>query len=316
MTEPESPSYPYVHLTVAAQDADAWSSALFDLGATGVEERDESTYVKGPGGGRVLLVASFDTREEADQAIAEIDSQGERAEGEGVEVKLHEVIGDAWRDAWKEFYEPFALTPNVIVRPPWRTIDAPVPGASEGARVLELEPGRAFGTGLHATTSLVANLLDEARADLAGQTVLDAGCGSGILSFAAIALGASKAIAFDIDEEVVATVIENADRNQMSDKVQILATTVDKIEGTFPWVLANIESRILDPIAEDLVARVAPGGHLILSGILTAEEGWMRDRFTKLSRPFEVVATRHMTTGGERAYDKDGWVALHLVARG
>jgi ribosomal protein L11 methyltransferase len=316
MSEPEAPSYPYVHLTVAAEDADAWSSALFDLGATGVEERDESTYVKGPGGGRVLLVASFDSREDADQAIAEIEERRPSAGEQRIEVKLHEVVGDAWRDAWKEFYEPFALTPNVIVRPPWKAIEGPVPGAAEGARVLELEPGRAFGTGLHATTSLVANILDDSRAELAGHTVLDAGCGSGILSFTAIALGAAKAIAFDIDEEVVATVVENAERNGMTDRVTIRATTVDTIGGTFLWVLANIESRILDPIAEDLIARVAPGGHLVLSGILTAEEGWMRDRFTKLSRPFEVVATRHMTTGGDRAYDKDGWVALHLVARG
>lgn len=303
------PRYPFVHVTTDAEHADALSGALFDLGATGVEERDETTYVKGPGGGDVLLVASFEDHEGANAAAAEL------AELEGVvSASVQEVVGDAWRDAWKEYYEPFALAPSIIVRPPWREVSGPIAGALPDAKVLVLEPGRAFGTGLHATTSLVANILDERRAELAGQHLLDAGCGSGILSFVALALGAARATAFDIDAEVIDTVRENAERNAMSDRLELFAGTIVDVTGTFPWVVANIETQILDPMAEDLVARVAPGGSLVLSGILTAEEQRMTARFTGLSRKLTVVSTRHMTTGGERAYDKDGWVALHLVA--
>ncbi|NUP06155.1 MAG: methyltransferase domain-containing protein [Polyangiaceae bacterium] len=303
----EEPRYPFVHVTTNTEHADAVSSFLFDLGATGVEERDDSTYVKGPGGESVLLVASFDSREAADEAVAELTGREEV-----FTATVQEVVGDAWRDAWKQYYEPFALTPSIVVRPPWRAIEGAVFGALESAKVLELEPGRAFGTGLHATTSLVANILDESKSELVGAHLLDAGCGSGILSFVAIALGAARATAFDIDPEVIDTVKENAERNAMTDRLEMFAGTIDDVDATFPWVVANIESKILDPIADDLVKRVAPGGHLVLSGILTAEEDRMRARFTSLDRKLEVVAARHMTTGGERAYDKDGWVALHL----
>ena len=278
------------------------SSVLFGLGATGVEERDDSTYVKGPAG-RVLLIASFDSHDEANAAIAELPEHG--ATG-----TLHEVVGDAWRDEWKKFYEPFALTPSILVRPPWLE---PPPGNT--LKTLVLEPGRAFGTGLHATTSLVANLLEKNAAGVNGKALLDAGCGSGILSFVALMLGASRVLAFDIDPEAAATVEENAQRNTFEGAFKVFAGTVDDVSERFPWVVANIESRILDPMANELVAKVEPGGDLILSGILTAEEEWMRTRFTSLSHRFEVVDTAHMATGGERAYDKDGWVALHLRSR-
>lgn len=304
-TDAGEPRYPYLYVETTAEAADPLSAALFELGATGVEERDQTTYVKGPAEGRVLLVASFETHEDARAA------QGELAEIEGVlGTSIHEVVGDAWRDAWKAFYEPFELTPNVVVRPPWKELEVPA-----GKQVLVLEPGRAFGTGLHATTSLVAGLLDTHRDAIAGRELCDAGCGSGILSFVALLCGATRVVAFDIDGEVLDTVRENAERNGMSDRLRLFAGTIDDVEGTFPWVAANIESRILDPIADAIVARVGPGGHLLLSGILTAEEGWMTSRFTGLSRKLELVETRHMSTGGERAYDKDGWVALHLVAR-
>jgi ribosomal protein L11 methyltransferase len=310
---PDEKRYPYVHVEVSADEADLMSSVLFELGATGVEERDDSTYVKGPAG-RVLLIASFDTHDEAHAAIASLPDHG--ATG-----TLHEVVGDAWRDEWKKFYEPFALTPSILVKPPWLDV---LDGSAASLlrdpqgntlKTLVLEPGRAFGTGLHATTSLVANLLEKNAAALTGKALLDAGCGSGILSFVALLLGASRVVAFDIDPEAAATVEENAQRNSFDGDFKVFAGTVDDVTERFPWVVANIESRILDPMANELVSKVEPGGDLILSGILTAEEEWMRTRFTSLSHRFEVVDTAHMATGGERAYDKDGWVALHLRSR-
>ena len=300
---PSEPRYPFVHVETTTDDADILSSVLFELGATGVEERDQSTFVKGPAEGRVLLVASFDDHATAEEALA-----GLREHDATLEPRIEEVVGDAWRDAWKEYFEPFALTKTITVRPPWR--EAP----SDGRDVLVLEPGRAFGTGLHATTSLVANVIDDAAADLSGREVLDAGCGSGILAFVALMRGATRVEAFDIDPEVIDTVRENAERNGLLERLRVFAGTIDDVPGSYPWVLANIESRILDPMADALAARVAPGGHLVLSGILTAEEEWMRTRFLGLARAFEVVEVRHMSTGGERAYDKDGWVCLHLRA--
>ncbi len=292
--------YPTLHVDVPEADGDLVSGWLFELGATGVEERDDSTFEKGPARGSVLLIASFDDHARADAAIAAL-----RAEDRDLEPRLVEIVGDAWRDEWKKYYEPFALTPRVTVRPPWR--EAP----ADAGLVLTLEPGRAFGTGLHATTSLVANILDDARDALRGADVLDAGCGSGILSFVALLLGASRATAFDVDPEVVHVVRENAALNGLADRLEVFDGTIDLVTTAFPWVLANIEARILDPMAEDLLRVLAPGGQLVLSGILTAEEAAMRSRFDRLGLRF--VEARHMATGGDRAYDKDGWVALRYA---
>lgn len=293
------PRYPFVHVEVAPAEEDEISAALFELGATGVEVRDEGTLLKGSTAGRVLLVASFADHEAAEGACADL-----REAASHLAPRVEEVVGDAWRDAWKEHFRPFSLTDRIVVRPPWVPLaDVVVP---EGATVLELEPGRAFGTGLHATTSLVAAVLDAHADALRGSVVLDAGTGSGILAFVALRMGAERIVAFDVDPDVVEIVEENAARNGMSDRVVASAGTVDDVEGTFPWVLANIEARVLDPIAEELAARVAPGGHLVLSGILGPEEDRMVERYTSLRTPLARVA---VTRKGDAA---DAWVCIHL----
>jgi ribosomal protein L11 methyltransferase len=163
------PRFPFVLVDVAPDDVDFVSYSLFELGAEGVEERDESTLHKTSQKGKVTLSASFLTREAADAAVAELDAE--------LSPRIEEIVGDAWRDAWKEHYKPFAVCKGLVVRPPWEPYDA-----KDGEKVLELEPGRAFGTGLHETTSLVAESLAARRSELTGKDVLDVGCGSGILS--------------------------------------------------------------------------------------------------------------------------------------
>ncbi len=295
----DEPRYPFVHVEVRPEEEDAISAALFELGATGVEVRDDGTLLKGSGAGRVLLVASFDDHAAATGACADLIEAVSH-----LTPRVEEVVGDAWRDAWKEHFKPFALTERIVVRPPWVPLaDVAIPA---GATVLELEPGRAFGTGLHATTSLVAAILDQHAGRLAGATVLDAGTGSGILAFVALRMGAARVVAFDVDPDVVEIVNENAARNGMEDRIEASAGTVDDIAGTFPWVLANIEARVLDPIAEDLASRVAPGGDLVLSGILGPEEERMLGRYTSLRTPLERIA---VTRKGD---DADAWVCIHL----
>lgn len=307
MTDAAQPRFPTVHVEVAEDKADLVSGWLFGYGATGVEERDQSTFAKGPTSGRVLLIASFDDRASADAAVTAL-----REEDADLQPRVEEIVGDAWRDEWKKYYEPFALTPSVLVTPPWRE-------APEGAgRVLVLEPGRAFGTGLHATTSLVANILHEQQEELAGKRVLDAGCGSGILSFVALLLGADRATMFDIDPEVVHIVEENAETNDLTARVDVFAGTITRVRDRYPWVLANIEANVLDVLADDLLRVLLPGGHLVLSGILAAEEERMKKRFTGLALhgvALELASEKRSSTGGERAFDKDGWVALHYRAR-
>jgi ribosomal protein L11 methyltransferase len=256
------PRYPFVAVDALPGESDAVAAALFELGATGVEERDASTLVRGAGPDKVTLVGSFATRAEAEAAIAELSGVVP-----GGAPRLEEVVGDAWRDAWKEHFAPFALTPHVTVVPPWSAR----PELEPGAMLLELEPGRAFGTGLHATTALVAEVLSASRDALAGREVLDVGTGSGILALVALLHGASRAVAIDVDPDVIEVVRENAARNGLGDRVEARAGTVEAVTRTFPWVLANIEARVLKPLASELGRVLAPGGTLVLSGILESE---------------------------------------------
>jgi ribosomal protein L11 methyltransferase len=307
------PRYPFVAVDVAAADADDLSAVLFELGAAGVEERDDQTLARGAGHGMVTLVASFEAREDAEAAIAALLERDP-----ALSPRLEEVVGDAWRDAWKEHFAPFPLTPRITVAPPWvERVDMPEgpanaesrPTWTEGAQVLWLEPGRAFGTGLHATTSLVAELLDARAAELYGRELLDVGTGSGILALAALLLGASRAVAIDVDEDVIQVVLENAARNGLEARIAASAGTVEGITRAFPWVVANIEARVLRPLAPELRRVLAPGGRLILSGILASEHDELVQIYTSLPRPLAHLETRRrMEPSGE------GWVAIALAA--
>ncbi len=273
---------------VTAEDADVMSATLFELGAEGVEERDGTTLVKGAPG-LVTLVASFASHDEAREAILAID--------ESNKPRLEEIVGDAWRDAWKEHFRPFAITASIVIRPPWEAY-----AERPGEEVLVLEPGRAFGTGLHETTSLVAGVLEARKTELVGKTVLDVGCGSGILALVALTLGASRARAIDVDADAALVAEENATRNGLDERVEADSTPIEAIDGTYPVVVANIEARVLIPMMPELTKRVGPGGLLVLSGILAPQ----KDDVCAAYRAFAL----------EDAPAKGEWVALALRAPG
>jgi ribosomal protein L11 methyltransferase len=254
-TDMAEPRYPYVAVDVAEADAEEAGALLFELGAGGVEQRDATTLARGTAG-KVTLVASFERDEDARAAVTELPAEwGPRVE---------EVVGDAWRDEWKKYFEPFGVCEGVVVRPPWREH-----AAAPGQRVIVLEPGRAFGTGLHETTSLVAAVL--AGEALRGATVLDVGCGSGILAMVALALGAAHVRAVDVDPDAVAVTRENAERNGLADRIAAEETPVGAMTERYPVVLANIEAKTLVELAPALTSRVATGGLLVLSGILAPD---------------------------------------------
>ena len=278
--------FPFVAVDVTAEDADVMSATLFELGAEGVEERDGTTLVKGAPG-LVTLVASFASHEEAREAVLAID--------ESMKPRLEEIIGDAWRDAWKEHFRPFAITASIVIRPPWEAY-----AEKPGEEVLVLEPGRAFGTGLHETTSLVAGVLEARKTELVGKTVLDVGCGSGILALVALTLGASRARAIDVDADAALVAEENATRNGLDERVEADSTAIEAIEGTYPVVVANIEARVLIPMMPELTKRVAAGGLLVLSGILAPQKDEVRAAYASFAL--------------EDAPAKGEWVALVLRA--
>ena len=251
MTEPR---YPYVHVDVPPELAEEVGALLWDLGAQGLEERDESTLAKGQDG-RTTLVASFADESLAGEALCELEDDWN--------PRIEYVIGDAWRDEWKKHYKPFFLCEGVGVRPPWEEWSG-----EPAEHVLELEPGRAFGTGLHESTGMVSELIAAHRAEIAGKPVLDLGCGSGILSFVALVVGATTAQAEDFDADVLPVVLENAERNGLAARIATRAAGVADGGAKAPIVFANIEASVLVPHAQAILDRVDAGGLVFLSGLL------------------------------------------------
>lgn len=166
----------------------------------------------------------------------------------------------AWESAWRDGYEPIRIGRLTIV-PTW--LDVP-PGAE---LVIRLDPGMAFGTGLHPTTRACLELL-QAVAPMPA-AVLDVGCGSGILGVAALLLGAGRVVAYDTDELAVEATRRNADVNGLADRLAVHHGTLPEEAGeTFPLVVANLVATVLVDLAPRLAAHTASGGSLIASGII------------------------------------------------
>jgi ribosomal protein L11 methyltransferase len=281
--------YPYVAIDVDPGDADDAVSRLFDLGAGGVEARDETTSTRGAAG-KVTLMASFEREEDARAAVGELSGAWS--------PRVDAVVGDAWRDEWKKHFEPFPIASGIIICPPWRQY-----AARAHETVIVLEPGRAFGTGLHETTSLVAQVLTDQAVRFRAQAVLDVGCGSGVLSLVALALGAAHARAVDVDPEAVLVTRENALRNDLAARVDADASPVGAVSGQYAAVVANIEAATLIDLAPALMARLAPGGLLILSGILAPDVSIAQ---------LDDVRTAYRALVEESVPRKGEWVAVVL----
>lgn len=249
----------YATLTVecAPDDADLLLGQLTLLGADGIEQRDATTLTRGGALG-VTLVACFTDEAAARAACVEL------GEARGGRVDVHE--GDAWRDAWKEHWQPAHLTDRVVVIPSWTTY-----ALAEGEIALPLDPGRAFGTGQHASTRLAAQAIERHLAARSEPVVLDLGCGSGILSFVALLHGVPAAVACDIDDESIVSVRENAEPLGLLSRIDARVGGFDCVPERATLVVANIEAVVLVPHAPEVAEKVLPGGRLILSGILVTQ---------------------------------------------
>ena len=184
-----------------------------------------------------------------------------------------QIADQNWMEAWKQYYKPILIGQRLLILPAW--MDSPDPNRI----AIKIDPGMAFGTGTHPTTQLCLELME--RDFNKGQTskVIDVGCGSGILSIAAIKLGASKVLGVDIDEESVRNSRENADTNEVGDELILGEGSVQEIlEGKFefkkaPLVVANILAPVLIRLFDAGMAYLIEGnGTIVLSGILQEQE--------------------------------------------
>ncbi len=198
-----------------------------------------------------------------------------------------------WATAWQRDYHTLRIGRRVVIVPAWESYD-PQPDDI----VVALEPGMAFGTGLHPTTRLCAQALEDSVRP--GQRVLDVGTGSAILAIAAVRLGASEVLGTEIDPVAVQAARENIERNGVADRVRVIETGAAGGLGQWDVVVANILPHILLDMADDLAAATAPHGILILSGILD----------TKVDEVALGFAARGMRLTDVR-HEKD-WTALIL----
>ena len=201
-----------------------------------------------------------------------------------------------WADAWKEHFHPLRVGERLVVAPSWREF---APG--EGDVVIRLDPGMAFGTGHHPTTRMC---LEEVEALVEpGMEVLDAGCGSGILSIAAALLGARRAFGLDVEEVAVSVAQANAAENGVACVVSAVVGSLPHPqvrEGGYDLVLANISAKVGIELAEALASAIRPGGALVVSGFLLKDE--------------EAVRRAYAGAGGavEGRQEERDWVTLRL----
>ncbi len=203
-------------------------------------------------------------------------------------LESRELADQDWASDWQQHFPPFRVGRRLVIRPSW--IDWQATGDEA---VLTLDPGQAFGTGTHATTSLCLDALAEHFAsEQPPKNILDVGTGSGILAMAGAALGARQVIATDIDNEACQVARHNISSNRLDHLVSVTDATLEEITGTYDLVLANILAAENLRLADQLVAHLTPGsGRLVLSGILIEQEQAVIKGFAGF--PLALLASNH-----------------------
>jgi ribosomal protein L11 methyltransferase len=285
-------------LEVPSAAAEVLADAVGEL-TGGVELRDAETIVRVQGG-RSLIVALTAPEAEAD-VLAAVEAACERLRAAGVSpdpmtMARREAHEDEWRDVWKRYFRTLRVGKSFVIRPSWEP-----PVTAPGDRVIDIDPGRAFGTGGHASTRLVIAMAEE----LAGRRVerfVDLGCGSGILSIAATLLWPdARGLALDVDSEAVATALENLALNRVTAVEARVGSLADvPLSPPCDVMLANIEATVLVPLAPAFPACLAPDAAVILSGLLASD-------VDQVIRAYEAVGFQL-----DARRDEDEWSALRL----
>lgn len=212
--------------------------------------------------------------------------------GENI-LTFAEVDEEDWANAWKQYYHPVKISERFTIVPTWEDY-TPV---STDELIIELDPGMAFGTGTHPTTVMCLQALEKVVKK--GDSVIDVGTGSGVLSIGAAMLGASKVHALDLDEVAVTAAKENVELNKVSNKVDVVhGNLLDTVKEPADVVVANILAEIIVTFTDDAFSIVKPGGYYVTSGIIGIKKDLVRDAL--ISSGFEI----------EEVLMMEDWVAI------
>lgn len=220
-----------------------------------------------------------------------------------LEMELSNVREEDWANNWKQYFKPMNVGNRLLVKPSWEETDA------NGRTVLEIDPASSFGSGQHHTTKLCLEFLD--KLELEGKKILDLGCGSGILSIAAMLLGAESAVAVDIEENAAKTAYENAQKNNIDMNKytaycgNVISDTelVNKVGVGYDIITANIVADILIAMKELFYKFLKPNGILIISGIIDERKNEVTDAVTAAG--FEI----------KEFCEQSDWAAVMLIKK-
>lgn len=221
-----------------------------------LEHKGEAAVVKG----------YFSEEDNIDEVLTYIKEKIEEINSYGINVgagtiEVQSMKEEDWANTWKQYYKPFKIGERVVIKPIWEEYEE-----KENDLVIELDPGMAFGTGDHETTSMCIKALEKhVEKD---SIVFDVGCGSGILAIAAAKFGAKKAVGVDLDPVAVESALENVGYNNL-DNIEILeGNLIDVIDGKADIVVANILAEIVCILTEDVSRVLKKEGYFITSGII------------------------------------------------
>ncbi len=279
---------PYLQLSLPCTDAQQprVERALEDVGALAVTLQDahldavDEQAIFEPGVGEIplwdemTLTALFTADTDPLLLLAALDAFDPSLDWD--QARFETIEDQDWERAWLDQFQPMRFGARTWIVP-WNHA-LPADANADEAVIVRLDPGLAFGSGTHPTTSLCLQWLDglATRGELQGREVLDFGCGSGILALAALKLGAARAVGVDNDPQALIATADNAQRNGVAIDAWM---PQDAPAMAYPVVVANILAIALDALAETLAARTAPGGRIAMSGILAGQEDALLVRF-------------------------------------
>lgn len=292
---------------VAPEQAELLEELLLDEGATAIglqDAHDDPVFEPERGTTPLwedtILTGLYDDLEGVESMLERIEAAwSEQMPGEPCPTIEYELLADRdWEREWMDDFTPLRMGQRLWIVPSWHE-----PPEADAVNLI-LDPGLAFGTGTHPTTALCLEWLDELAVDghLAEQTVLDVGCGSGILAIAALKLGASHADATDIDPQALQASRDNAERNGIAESdLNLYYPEQLSNGGDYPIVTANILAGPLVELAPMIAGHVAPGGRIALSGILA----------NQADDVYEAYAAQGIAM--DEPVIREGWVRLSGV---
>lgn len=282
-----------ITMITTSEKAEEISDMLSLLGAVAVtymDAQDDPILEPLPGEYRLWPNTKIIGLFEKGTDVSPIVSYLQHAYGDNLPIAAHALEDQDWVRAWMDNFKPIQCGEKLWICPTWCKV--PV----ENAITVMLDPGLAFGTGTHPTTFLCLEYLDSMQDKLQGQEIVDYGCGSGILAIAALKLGAKQAYGVDIDPQALIASKDNAERNQVVDKLQLFDGSKQEI-APCPFVVANILAGPLAELEPNIAALCKSGGYLALSGILSSQVEEITEAY---QNDFKILEVKEL----------DGWALV------